>query len=217
VELRLQPLFVEEMASALESNGIWPEFFQPERGSETVLLVCAEPRETTPLLFRHLDSKLLAFPSNACPYESHQGCIPPWQHLRDPSLCRYLSKGFPGAAESVEPSRAATMSVACSRFAALGRYGMSDNIDDWLLNFCSYKNTEPLYIQMRSAIPRDLVSPSGYPSSVGASHPRRRLSSSVGTTYLRRTESGRPNLTWQVPDTFLPGPYPNVRPVEISV
>jgi len=48
---------------------------------------------------------------------------------------------------------------------------------------------------MRSAIPRDLVSPSGYPSSVGASHPRRRLSSSVGTTYLRRTESGRPNLT----------------------
>ena len=48
---------------------------------------------------------------------------------------------------------------------------------------------------MRSAIPRDLVSPSGYPSSVGASHPRRHLSSSVGTTYLRRTESGRPNLT----------------------
>ena len=48
---------------------------------------------------------------------------------------------------------------------------------------------------MRSAILRDLVSPSGYPSSVGASHPRRRLSSSVGTTYLRRTESGRPNLT----------------------
>jgi len=57
---------------------------------------------------------------------------------------------------------------------------------------------EPLYIQMRSAIPRDLVSPSGYPSSVGASHPRRRLSSSVGTTYLRRTESGRPNLTLPV-------------------
>jgi len=48
---------------------------------------------------------------------------------------------------------------------------------------------------MRSVIPRGLVPPSGYPSSVGASHPPSVPLIPVGTTFLRRTESGRPNLT----------------------
>jgi len=41
----------------------------------------------------------------------------------------------------------------------------------------------------------EIRDPAGPSFPVAASHPRRRLSSSVGTTYLRRTESGRPNLT----------------------
>jgi len=48
---------------------------------------------------------------------------------------------------------------------------------------------------MRSVIPWGLVPQSGYPSSVGASHPLSVPLIPIGTTFLHRTESGRPNLT----------------------
>jgi len=57
----------------------------------------------------------------ACPaYDDHQGFLPPRQRLRFPGLRRYLAQGPPGAAESVDPSRAPTVSVARSRDAVLG-------------------------------------------------------------------------------------------------
>jgi len=56
----------------------------------------------------------------ACPaYDDHQGCLPLRQRLCFPGRCRYLAQGFPGAAESVDPSRAPTLSVAQSWYAVL--------------------------------------------------------------------------------------------------
>ena len=65
---------------------------------------------------------------------------------------------------------------------------VSNNIDDWLLDLFVQEYGTSIYTNEM----RDPARPS-FP--VGISYIRRRLSSSVGTFYLRRTESGRPNLT----------------------
>ena len=57
----------------------------------------------------------IAYPA----YDDHQGCLPLQQRLHFPGRCWYLAQGFPGAAESVDPSRALMLLVARSRYAAL--------------------------------------------------------------------------------------------------
>jgi hypothetical protein len=65
-------------------------------------------------------------------------------------------------------------------------------IDNWLLYLLAQACGNAIYRH-------EMRYPAGPSFPVGISFIRRRLSSSVGATCLRRTESGRPNLTVLVP------------------
>ena len=80
LELRLLQLlvFVRQMVNILESNGILPEFYQSDRGSETMLLANAQLqfeqwKILTPLLIAANDT---VHPSRV---RSHDGVLLPLQ------------------------------------------------------------------------------------------------------------------------------------------